>query len=230
MCPDATAASHHQTAKPTGPTSGRHHTTIAVVAHHRRQQQAAALSTRINADHISWDDGTLGATGNHLAVWDWHAHNTTHGWAITIEDDGLPCDNFRDQLAAALAVAPAPVVSLYLGTGHPRQFQPLIERTLAATPDAHWLTHDHLLHAVAVAIHTDLLPLTLDPDLPIDEAITHWARRNHHHIAYTRPSLVDHADTDTLITNRADRTTNKPRHAWQHGTRTHWHKPTAPIT
>lgn len=196
---------------------------IAVVAHEDRRAMADTLAAQVAADAVFIDTGDLGAQANHRRAWEWHTEHTHRGFAVVLEDDALPIDGFRDQLASALAAAPTGVVSLYLGTGHPKQFQPVIERAIvAAGADAHWLLSDHLVHAVAIAIRADLLPLQLD-DRPTDEAITAWARRNGHQIAYSIPSICDHADTAPIITSRCDGAPrDHPRHAHLIGTRAHW--------
>ena len=181
---------------------------IGIVAHTARLTQAEHLADLVAADYISVDDGTLGCNGNHKKVWTW-LNNHTDEWAIVLEDDSLPTPDFRDQASQALAVTPSPVVSFYLGKHHmptldiERDKQQAITKAQAA--DAHWITSRQLLHAVAVAIHKDhiaamLAHITQLPELfPIDEAITHWATSNTIDVAYTWPSLVDHADHPTLF-------------------------------
>lgn len=202
---------------------------IAVVAHTTRHAMAYALAEHVSADYLTVDDGTLDAAGNHANAWQWHTNNTPTGWAVVLEDDAQPVPHFRAQLTAALNAAPAPIVSLYLGTNYPRHWQTRIRNTLDTHPTAHWLISDHLLHAVAVAIHAELLPITLD-HRPTEDAITRWARQHQHPIAYCIPSIVDHADTSTTITHRHDPTPrNQPRRAWRTGTRHHWTNQTAPL-
>jgi hypothetical protein len=204
-------------------------TSIAVVAHTARRMEADVLAAEVGSDVVSIDDGTLGADGNHRRVWRWHADMHAADptdWAVTLEDDALPVQGFCDQLDAALKVAPAPVVSLYLGTDGRDHWQSRIRhaytRTSAATC---WLvTAGTLLHAVAVAIRTDLLPtLDLDPGVPPDAAISNWCKRHGHPVAYSIPSLCDHADGPPVITRRGDpHPRDVPRHAHRVGTRTHW--------
>lgn len=207
---------------------------IGVVAHIKRQAMAEHLADTIAADYISVDDGSLGAEKNHIHVWQW-LHDNAGGadHLVVLEDDAIPCDDFRDQLDQALNVAPAPIVSLYCGTGHPTHWQPRIRQavTEAERTDANWLTSTHLLHAVAVAIRTELVADMLNgipAGYPIDQGITRWARQHNHQIAYTQPSICDHRDDNPVITRRHNgRTTAKPRRAWRHGTRHHWNHSTA---
>jgi hypothetical protein len=152
-----------------------------------------------------------------------HAADPTD-WAVVLEDDALPVPGFRAQLDAALKVTPAPIVSLYLGTDGRDYWQARIRYALDTHPDACWLmTSGVLLHAVAVAIRAELLPIHLDPGLPPDTAISNWAKRCGHTVTYTLPSLVDHTDGPSVITRRGDpHPRNVPRRAHRVGTRTHW--------
>lgn len=198
-----------------------------VVGHTSRTEQAVHLAES-TAAHLALDDGTLGCTSNHTRVLN---HLSAHGcskWAVVIEDDAQPVHGFHSQVDRALQAAPAPIVSFYLGTGYPRYWQKGIGRAIAKADhlNAHWILSDHLLHAVAYAIRTDLLPdlLTPLPNLlmPIDDAITTWARGNGHRVAYTWPSLVDHEDGESVIAGRTPR--NTQRRAWQTGTRDAWRR------
>lgn len=199
-----------------------------IVGHTARQIMADQLAIDVKADHLFIDNGHLGCEGNHRRAWEWHT--ARHGgtswadWAVVLEDDAMPIEHFTDQLHAALAVAPTPIVSLYLGTAYPPVGQDRITSVLAYT-DAHWLVGLTLRHAVGVAIRTDLLPTMRIPvGLPIDNAISNWAKHNGHLVAYTMPSLVDHADTEPVIPlnshNRRERTA--PRRAHRVGGRNHW--------
>lgn len=154
---------------------------------------------------------------------------TKSDWLVVIEDDAMPCNDFRTQLDQALAVAPTSVVGLYLGRSYPAAWQNAIAHI--QNDPAHWAVSTHLLHAVGTAIRTDLVPGMIDwvrkcnPQWPIDDAITDWARTNRTPIGYTRPSLLDHADGDSLIASRFDGSTrDKPRTAWAFGTREHWNR------
>ncbi len=179
------------------------------------------------------DNGQLGCQGNHHKVWHWLAAKPSE-WSIVLEDDAIPVNGFAHHAEAALKAAPTGFVSLY--RGHHVNNVDFEKRGLQATQraenaGAHWILSDHLLHAVAVAIRTVLLPEMLDhllmlPDnFPIDEAISHYARTVDTKIAYTAPSLVDHADTESVILKhqRRDKLPRpRGRVAYQAGVRDVW--------
>jgi len=204
---------------------------IGIVAHTARLEQASGLADHVEATYLSVDDGTLGCNANHKKVWKHLAEQSTE-WSIVLEDDAIPVDKFLDQATQALATTPAPIVSFYLGKHHlpqldiERDKQQAIARADAA--DAHWIISRQLLHAVAVAVRTDHTQSMLDhlnqlPDFfPIDEAISHWATNNFIDVAYTWPSLIDHADLPTLFRHH-DKLPRPPgRIAYRTGTRDIW--------
>jgi hypothetical protein len=98
---------------------------------------------------------------------------------------------------------------------------------------AHWIDTHYLLHAVAVAMRSDLRDdwLTTAPtlDFPIDQRLSEWARMRGHRIAYSLPSLVEHADWPTLVQHRDRQPRTEPRIAWRTGTRETWTRRTVTI-
>lgn len=204
---------------------------IAIVAHKDRAVMAEKLASEVAADHVSLDNGNRGAGANHRAAWAWHVAHPAD-WAVTLEDDAIPCKDFRQQVTAALEQAPAHVVSLYLGRSRPQGWQDTIERALkrAALQRACFITDKHSLHAVGMAtsrrtIQMMLYALTLYSVYPPDEAISLYTYRNQIDVAYTVPSLVDHADETSLIEGRMP----CGRVAWKWGTRRKWTSETVPL-
>ena len=195
---------------------------IGVVADARRAGVGVALAEQVGADWISVDDGTAGCAQNHAAVWKWHRDNPAD-WHVVLEDDAVPVDGFRDQLTQALQAAPAPIVSLYLGRGYIDDRATAAVLTRADLLDTNWLvTQGGIRHAVALAVRADLLPALVDNlptrDQAIDRTLSLWARRDGHQVAYSNPSLVDHADGESLVT----RYRRAERRAWRAGTRDAW--------
>jgi hypothetical protein len=202
---------------------------IGIVAHVRRFNAARGLAKYVGAQLVSWDYGCLGPEQNHLGVWNGIAELDTD-WSVVLEDDALPCKDFRAQLAMVLEAAPTQLVSLYLGTGH-GYWHPRVERSLqvAHGEDAHYLVCRNVMHAVAVAMPTALVPsmtrhVAGQHVLPIDDRLTVWAvdTLGTQAVSYPLPSLVDHADWPTLIDHPDGDPRTEPRVAWECGTREHW--------
>ena len=141
-----------------------------------------------------------------------------------LEDDAIPVAGFRDQLSAVLAVAPAPIVSLYLGYGYIYDRDVKHHLDQAEIIDANWIVTGRVLHAVGLAIRGELVESLLaalprDKTQAIDRSVSLWARRAGHEVAYTIPSLVDHRDDTSLVLPHRRRS---PRKAWKVGGRKQW--------
>lgn len=210
---------------------------IAIVAHTQRRYDANKLADLIGADHVSMDDGTRGVNANHRAAWTWHQSHPAD-WSVTLEDDAIPCKEFRWQLAQALQAAPAQVVGLYLGRVCPEHWQPTIEKATArATKQkACFIVGQHNLHAVGIACEQSsvrflLQGMTTYGVYAVDDAISAWTVRNNVDVAYTWPSLVDHADGASLTRplHGEPRPAGAGRIAWQHGGRKKWNNIAVPL-
>ena len=198
---------------------------IGVVSDIRRGDMGERLAKQVGADYLSIDRGSLGCTGNHIQTWKTLADLASgpDDWSVVLEDDAIPVVGFREQLDAALAVAPAPIVSLYLGRGYieDRYIESMLTR--ADARKSCWLVApSRVLHAVAVAVRDDLLQSLVagipSAKHPIDRAMTAWARGHGHQVAYSIPSLVEHDDGESLVSayKRAE------RKAWRVGVRDEW--------
>ena len=201
---------------------------VGIVAHESRSDQTKKLAARVKADVVSVDDGTLGCSGNHLNVLERLYAESEAEWLVVLEDDAVPVRAPLKHVEAALKSAYEGIVSFYLGTNYPRYWQPGIQRAVAAASaaEATWISSDHLLHAVAYAIRRDLVPSMLNGvnglQLPIDEAITDWARSRHHRVLYTWPSLFDHLDDPTVLVHKDGVPRTLPRKAHAHGVPERW--------
>ena len=215
---------------------------VAVVAHIERMDMVLSLADKVDPQYLLMDDGAKGCFLNHQRAWEKLTFSGAE-WCVVLEDDALPVPCFRDQLAQALAVAPSPVVSLYLGTGRPKRVQPSIRAFVESGVETCWLTSEHMLHAVGIALHRNVIapmlthirqvPAAL---LPIDRAIGHWAQASGRRVAYTWPSLVGHRDTPTVIDGHPSGESSRvmyledlaplpvvtPRVAWRVGVRDRW--------
>lgn len=193
---------------------------ICIVAHSARSGQARNLATRVGADAVCLDSGQLGCDGNHDSAHHCLMSLGATTWSVVLEDDAVPVEGFRDQLAAALAAAPSDLVSLYLGRLRPPQFQRSIAAAVSAADQsgADWIVSDRMYHAVGYAVRTPLLEslTNFDAPVPVDERITAWAMTSRLDVSYCWPSLVDHADWPSVITRHRDGARRAPgRVAWR---------------
>lgn len=197
---------------------------IGVVGFMTRRSMARELAATVNADVLNIDDGTLKCGGNHRNVWEQLADFDTE-WSVCLEDDAVPVNGFLDQLNQALAIAPEPIVSLYLGRQRPAQFMKQIEAATekAEANDACWIDTPRIYQAVGVAMHTGLVADMVDyatrkAFFQIDDAIGYWAIRNHYRVAHTWPSIVEHRDVPSV----EHRKRLPGRIAWKFGGRDKW--------
>ena len=202
---------------------------IAIVAHPNRQPWAEELAEKVRAEVIMVDDRGLGCERNHLRALRWLADGAA-SWSVVMEDDALPVRGFSSQLKQVLHAAPTPIVSLYLGRGRPPHWQSSI--ALSVTTPACFFRGPALLHGVCYAIRTGLIPGCLekieylvtrkDDPMPIDEAISEWARVSRYRVCHTWPSLVDHRDTGTLNDHADGQPRTELRRAWCVDVRSSW--------
>ena len=195
---------------------------IGIISDTRRKDMGPRLADRVDADFLSVDDGSLGCTQNHARAWRQHAEKPA-SWNLNLEDDAVPVDQFRDQLDKALKAAPTPIVSLYLGGGYigDNLTRALLDNARAI--DAHWaVAQGQILHAVALAVRQEILAPMIEylgtQTQPVDSMLSAWALRNTYEIGYSIPSLVDHADEESLVT----RYRRSPRRAIVTGRRDEW--------
>lgn len=211
--------------------------TLGVVAHVERQEQIEYLRERVYPDLIEVDDGTYGVMGNHcLTIEKLYENGRRSGqeWLVVLEDDAQPVEGFHRQVSAALDVSPSSIVSFYSGTGHPAQRQAQFAE-LHSHPELHWILWKNLRHAVAYALHVEVIEWGLvDHMLKMernrwspDDAISEFAKHHGMPVAYTNPSLVDHEDGQPMVKGRTSKGMpyigrRRPRKAHWVGTRMVW--------
>ncbi|MGS6260594.1 hypothetical protein ACVGWW_05070, partial [Enterobacter hormaechei] len=93
---------------------------FVVVGHVSRIVHAQRLAAMLDA-HLLIDDGNLGANWNHRRAIEWAAEQPCR--VVVLEDDALPVQGFTDKITEWLARFPDDMLSFYLGTGRPPQYQ-----------------------------------------------------------------------------------------------------------
>ncbi|HDT5221960.1 TPA: hypothetical protein RCG95_004784 [Enterobacter roggenkampii] len=187
---------------------------FVVVGHHSRIGHAQRLAALLDA-HLLIDDANRGANWNHRRALEWAAEQTCR--VVMLEDDALPVQGFTDKVTEWLVRFPDDMLSFYLGTGRPPQYQKEIAGMLV---DADRVCGDHivlskLIHGVCYSPpHGRLGRMlstwnkTLAADYAVGEA---FGGR----VIYPCYSLVDHADLPTVERHPDNEPRTERRRAWR---------------
>ncbi len=166
---------------------------FVVVGHHTRIGQAQRLAALLDA-HLLIDDGHHGANWNHRRAIEWAAEQSCR--VVVLEDDALPVPDFIERVGEWLNGLPESLVSFYLGTGRPPQYQMQIaERLIVADKtQADYITLPRLIHGVCYSVppqHIERVLSRWDSSKPADYAVGDAYGGA---VVYPCYSLVDHAD------------------------------------
>ncbi|HGH4595072.1 TPA: hypothetical protein ACJIWN_000831 [Enterobacter cloacae] len=187
---------------------------FVVVGHHARRQQAEALTSALGA-HFLIDDGNHGANWNHRRALEWAACQPCR--VVVLEDDALPVHGFAEKVTYWLARFPDDMLSFYLGTGRPPQYQKEIAGMLVESDrvNADYLVLNKLIHGVCysppqgrLARMLNAWNKTLAADYAVGEA---FGGR----VIYPCYSLVDHADLPTVERHPDNEPRTERRRAWR---------------
>lgn len=187
---------------------------FVVVGHHARLKQADALALSIGA-HLLVDDGDHGANWNHRRALEWAACQPCQ--VVVCEDDAQPVAGFPELVRDWLSRFPDSLISFYLGTGRPPQYQlEIATKLIAADRDrAEHITMHRLLHAVCYSVPPSLIPKVLqrwDSSKPADYAVGDACGGA---VVYPCYSLVDHADLPTVERHPDNEPRTERRRAWR---------------
>lgn len=185
-----------------------------VVGHHARRQQAEALASAIGA-HLLIDDDNHGANWNHRRALEWASCQPCR--VVVLEDDAMPVPLFAELVVDWLTRFPEALVSFYLGTGRPPQYQMQIaERLIVADKtQADYITLPRLIHGVCYSVppqHIERVLSRWDSSKPADYAVGDaWDGS----VVYPCYSLVDHADGEPVERHPDSAPRTERRRAWR---------------
>lgn len=187
---------------------------FVVVGHHSRTGDAQRLAALLDA-HLLIDDGNHGANWNHRRALEWATEQPCR--VVVIEDDALPVDLFYTPVSNWLKRFPDSLISFYLGTGRPPQYQILIaERLIVADKtQADYITLPRLIHGVCYSVpsqHIERVLSRWDSSKPADYAVGDaWGGS----VVYPCYSLVDHADGEPVKRHPDSAQRTERRRAWR---------------
>lgn len=187
---------------------------FVVVGHHSRRTQAVALARSLQA-HLLIDEGDNGANWNHRRALEWAAAQICR--VVVVEDDAEPVPNFLPQVEGWLQRYPDSLVSFYLGTGRPPQYQMQIAERLIVADKIHadFITLPRLIHGVCYSVPRQQIERVLnrwDTRKPADYAVGDAYAGN---VIYPCWSLVDHADGDPVERHPDGSQRTERRRAWR---------------
>lgn len=187
---------------------------FVVVGHHLRHKQALCLAESVGA-LLLIDTKDNGANWNHHRALEWAAEQPRR--VVILEDDALLVSDFAYKATEWLCRFPDALVSFYLGTGRPPQYQLDIATKLIAADKgrADYITLPRLIHGVCYSV----------PQQHINRVLDKW---NHSKAAdyavgdayggpvvYPCYSLVDHADGQPVEPARDNQPRTERRRAWR---------------
>lgn len=187
---------------------------FVVVAHHERLGAAELLAAGLDA-HLLIDEGNHGANWNHHRALQWVAEQSCR--VVILEDDALPVPEFADKAAEWIARFPDALVSFYLGTGRPPQYQLDIATKLIAADKARadYITMHRLIHGVCYSVPQHHIKRVLDKWSHSKAADYAVGDAYGGPIVYPCYSLVDHADGKPVEPARDSQPRTERRRAWR---------------
>lgn len=187
---------------------------FVVVGHHSRTGHAQRLAALLDA-HLLIDDGNRGANWNHCRALEWAAEQTCR--VVVLEDDAIPVPLFAELVVDWLTRFPEALVSFYLGTGRPPQYQiQIAERLIVADKtQADYITLPRLIHGVCYSVppqHIERVLSRWDSSKPADYAVGDAYGGA---VVYPCYSLVDHADGESVERHPDSAPRTERRRAWR---------------
>ncbi len=187
---------------------------FVVVGHHTRLGHAQRLAALLDA-HLLIDDGNHGANWNHRRALEWAAEQPCR--VVVVEDDAMPVDLFFTSVTSWLNRFPESLVSFYLGTGRPPQYQMQVaERLIVADKTrSDFITLPRLIHGVCYSVppqHIERVLSRWDRSKPADYAVGDAYGGA---VVYPCYSLVDHADGEPVERHPDSAPRTERRRAWR---------------
>jgi len=187
---------------------------FAIVAHHTRLEAVMNLKRVLNA-HFLLDDKDGGANANHRRAIEWASQQDCR--VVILEDDALLVGGFTEKVAAWLDRFPDDLLSFYLGTGRPPQYQLDVATKLIDSDQRQtdYITMSRLIHGVCYSIPQQRISDVLtrwDSAKPADYAVGDAYGGD---VIYPCYSLVDHADSDTVEQHPDNEQRTQRRRAWR---------------
>lgn len=187
---------------------------FVVVGHYSRRHQAEQLAESLKA-YLFIDEGWHGANWNHRRAVEWASQQDCR--VVILEDDAVLVNGFTEKVTAWLRRFPDDLLSFYLGTGRPPQYQLEIATKLidADRRQTDYITINRLVHGVCYSV----------PLHKLQQVISRWNHRSPADYAvgdacggsviYPCYSLVDHLDSGAVERHPDNSPRTERRKAWR---------------
>lgn len=187
---------------------------FVVVGHVSRIGHAQRLAALLDA-YLLIDNGNHGANWNHRRALEWAAEQPCR--VVVVEDDAMPVDLFFTSVTSWLNRFPESLVSFYLGTGRPPQYQMQIAERLIMSDKTQddYITLPRLIHGVCYSVpsqHIERVLSRWDSSKPADYAVGYAYGGV---VVYPCYSLVDHADGEPVERHPDSAPRTERRRAWR---------------
>ncbi|WP_194205802.1 hypothetical protein [Superficieibacter sp. 1612_C1] len=187
---------------------------FVVVGHHSRHRQALRLAKSLGAVLLI-DSGDNGANWNHRRALKWAASQSCR--VVVLEDDAQLVSGFVRHVTDWLARFPENMLSFYLGTGRPPQYQMQIAEQLIKSDRmrSDYITLPRLIHGVCYSVppqHIGRVLARWDSNKSADFAVGDAYGGS---VIYPCWSLVDHADGEPVERHPDAAPRTERRRAWR---------------
>ena len=187
---------------------------FVVVGHHFRHKQASILAESIGA-LLLIDTKDNGANWNHRRALECALDQSCR--VVILEDDAILVDGFTEKAAEWLVRFPDALVSFYLGTGRPPQYQLEIATKLIAADKTRsdYITMPRLIHGVCYSLPQQHIKRVLDKWNHTKAADYAVGDAYGGPVVYPCYSLVGHADGQPVEPARDNQPRTERRRAWR---------------
>lgn len=187
---------------------------IAVVAHPSRMDHVKRVMEAMpEVEFFPFVDyHGIGASRNHHRAIQWAAKQDCR--VIIMEDDAVPVDEFIHKAGLWCAVAHNQVISFYLGTSRPKDYQGLVNSKISDAGNNPCIILDKFIHGVCYTMSQDnyrLVAERYDVNRPADFAIGECFPGKS--FVFVKDSLVEHLDGESVESHQDRQPRTEPRKA-----------------
>lgn len=187
---------------------------IAVVAHPSRMDHVKRVMDAMpEVEFFPFVDyHGIGASRNHHRAIQWSAKQDCR--VIIMEDDAVPVEKFLNWAGLLCSLAPNDIISFYLGTSRPKDYQSKVDELLKRSLFKMNIMLDKFIHGVCYTMSQDNYKLAAERynvNRPADFAIGECFPGKS--FVFVKESLVEHLDGESVESHQDKQPRTEPRKA-----------------